>query len=175
MILSVEKPAHFHPSPFRRSLYAPSSRGLVIPQGALTAPSSALAKVGDGSRIAYVQGGANSLTSSFLGGQAAPFDGCKFLIFHLIFICSGFTATPRHAARARSGRAWLSFVAASLAAIRSDHVRSNGPDFCGTQNDLPGGDPPAHAAALHALNDKHLVAASTISDPMPMALSARAA
>ena len=68
-------------------------------------------------------------------GMGAVCRGCKSRMFHLIFICSGFTAPPRHAARARSCRAWLWFAAASLASIRSDHVRSNRPDFCTARND----------------------------------------
>ena len=33
------------------------------------------------------------------------------------------------------GKGWLSFAAAALASVRSDHVRSNTPDFCSMRND----------------------------------------
>ncbi len=92
--------------------------------------------------------------------------------------CSIPDARPRHAARARAGRGWLSFAAASLRSIRSDHVRSNSPDFCCTRNDRTAC--PVRIRQRMPLRfmrwtTSTLFAASTTPDPMPMALSARAA
>ena len=114
-------------------------------------------------------------SSGFHGILALEIQGCKSLMSCLCFTCSGFATNPHHAARARFGRGWLSFEAASLAAIRSDHVRSNKPDFRSTRNDRT-----ACPEAIRQLMPLRfmrwatstLFAASTIPDPMPKAVSA---